>query len=292
MNHTPVAVLRSVLYVPASNTKALGRAPTLGADALILDLEDSVAPQAKETARGQAHDTTLALAGAPLLCTVRINGLGTDLWSADVDRVFPARVGALVVPKVERVEELAPLDHRLGQLEAARGDDHPCPIWPMIETPLGVINAFAIASHPRVACLVMGVNDLAHAMRLKPGVGTGPLKFALQQTILAARAAGRMILDGVFVNIRDPEGYAAQCRESALLGFDGKTIIHPSQVEPANLAFGPGEEEIARAEKIVREWEAASSRGEEICVVDGQLVERLHADQARRILAMARLSIR
>ncbi|MBF0368593.1 MAG: CoA ester lyase [Magnetococcales bacterium] len=279
-------LLRSLLYVPGSNPRALGKLPALGADGAILDLEDSVAPDAKAQARSHILTSLQKIPPEQMVRTVRINAIDTPLWQKDVEGVLPGKPDAIVLSKVDGIEAIEQLTAHLATLETQVGHPHPTPIWAMIESPRGVQNAPAIADHPRTACLVMGTSDLTSALRLKPGINRAPLHFALQQTILAARAADIPVVDGVFVDLKNPEGFAAQCREGATLGFDGKSVIHPSQVEPANLAFQPTPEEIDKARRVLESWQAAQARGEEICLMDGELLERLHARQAARILGL------
>ncbi|MBF0261258.1 MAG: CoA ester lyase [Magnetococcales bacterium] len=280
--HPLVRLLRSVLYVPGSNPKTLSKAPTLPADGLILDLEDSVAPEAKHQARHAILETLHATRdGYPGARVVRVNGIHTDLWRDDLAVVLPGRPDAIALSKVESLEALDQLVAVMGAL----APDADCQLWPMIESPLGVLHAHAIASHPLVSTLVMGTSDLGRALGIPGDPERIGLRHALQQTLLAARAAGRQILDGVYVNIRDSEGFLAECHDGARLGFDGKTVIHPAQIEPANQAFLPGDAEAEAARRILEAWNAARGRGEEICVVDGRLVERLHADQASQRLA-------
>ncbi|MBF0454652.1 MAG: CoA ester lyase [Magnetococcales bacterium] len=284
MKHTESRLLRSVLYVPASQKRVLEKAPKLKADALILDLEDSVSPQAKAEARQLACETLLRVPEDALVRTVRINGLSTDWWSEDITTVFPGQPDGIVVPKVDGVESLKPLDDQLSHMEKSLVCEYRPSIWAMIESPLGVINAHAIASHPRVSCLVMGTSDLIAALGVRAGVDRSNLAMALQQSVLAAKAAGVPILDGVFLDLKDGEGFETQCREGAGLGFAGKTVIHPSQVGPANALFLPSDDEIARARNTLVLWRKAQQRGEEICLVEGVLVERLHARRAAIIL--------
>lgn len=284
MSHAAPRLLRSVLYVPASNPRALAKAATLGADALILDLEDSVAPEAKAEARRQARETLekLPRGGVPLR-TVRINGLESPHWQKDVAMVLAGRPDALVVPKVDEPVDLDPLLDLLAQLEEEEGLAH-LPLWPMIESPRAVLHAHGIATAHRVECLLLGSNDLAKGLRLRQGADREGLGHALQQVVLAARAAECGVLDGVYGDLKDPEGFAEECRWAARLGFDGKSLIHPAQVGPANAAFLPGDDEVARARAVLAAWGAARERGEEICVVEGRLVERLHAQEAQRLL--------
>ncbi|MBF0614047.1 MAG: CoA ester lyase [Magnetococcales bacterium] len=278
------SLLRSVLYVPGSNPKTLAKAPTLSADGLILDLEDSVAPEAKNQARLNVLSTLHATRDTPnLVRVVRINAIHTDLWHDDLTITLPGRPDAVAISKVESPDELEGPAALLRHLEETQG--HACRLWAMIETPLGVLNALAIARHPLVTCLVMGTSDLARALIIPGDPQRIGLRHALQQTILAARAAHVQIIDGVYVNIRDPEGFAAECLDGARLGFDGKSLIHPSQIAPANQTFLPGADEALADQTIVAAWNEARARGEEICVVHGKLVERLHADQAAQRLA-------
>ncbi|MBF0417262.1 MAG: CoA ester lyase [Magnetococcales bacterium] len=275
-------LLRSVLYVPGSNPKTLAKAPTLPADGLILDLEDSVAPEAKIQARhnilATLHATRDHYPGARV---VRVNGIHTDLWRDDLAVVLAGRPDAIALSKVESPASL----ERLAAAMREIAPDGMCALWPMIESPLGVLQAHAIATHPLVSMVVMGTSDLGRALGLPGDPERIGLRHALQQTLMAARAAGRGILDGVFVNIRDPEGFLAECHDGARLGFDGKTVIHPAQIEPANRIFLPSDADAETARRILDAWNQARARGEEICVVDGKLVERLHADQANQCLS-------
>lgn len=280
-------LLRSVLYVPGSNPKALAKAPTLGADALILDLEDSVAPEAKRLSRQNVLETLLASEGQ-CLRIVRINSTQTNLWMDDIQTLLPGRPDAVALSKTETPNDLNGPTNLLEQLE--KPHNTPCPLWAMIESPLGVLNAFAIASHPRVTCLVMGTSDLALSLGVPYTPNRIGLRLALQQTILAARAAKLQILDGVFVNLQDMEGFRHECQTGAQLGFDGKTLIHPRQIPTTNQIFLPSAEEVEQARQILHGWQTARAQGEEICVVNGRLVERLHANQAEQQLAKWKLA--
>ncbi|MBF0195692.1 MAG: CoA ester lyase [Magnetococcales bacterium] len=284
MQNSLSRLLRSVLYVPASNQKVLKKAPHLDADCLILDLEDSVPSQLKESARILAQETLQKVDNKDILRTVRINSLETDYWIEDVKAVFSGLPDALVVPKVDSISSLQKLFDLLTKLEEEHSAEFVCPVWAMIESPLGVINSYTIANHPSVSCLVMGTSDLGAALGVVPSVDRANMSVSLQQTVLAAKAAGVGIIDGVFVDLKNPEGFATQCRMGADIGFNGKTVIHPSQILPANKIFLPTEAEVEHARKILTSWQRAHSQGEEICLVDGVLVERLHARRALEIL--------
>jgi citrate lyase beta subunit len=283
-----VRLLRTALYIPGNNVRALAKGPTLPADALILDLEDSVIPSEKIVARERVRTTLEETRGSMRLRTVRINGLSTPLWEADLRHILPGSPDALVVPKVPDAAALIPLCDRLDQWAGGgRSDVQRVELWPMIETPEGVLNAATIARHARVACLVAGSSDLAKGLGLRSvPVRRLSLLTALQQLVLAARAAGVQVLDGVFLDIQDAAGFAEQCQEGAEWGFDGKTVIHPKQLDIANQIFLPSDAELRWAERILTAWRAAQEAGHEICLVDGRLVERLHAQQAERLIAL------
>lgn len=289
MDTTTVFLARSVLYVPGSNPRALAKASTLGADALILDLEDSVAPGAKAEARHAIRHLLDQRAIPRPRLTVRINGPTTSAWRDDLEITLPGRPDAMVLPKVESLAEVEEVAAAMAALEDRLKLEAPTPLWAMIESPLGVLHAPAIAGHPRVVALVMGTSDLGKALRVRPAPGRPALQTALQSVVLAARAENIAVLDGVFLDLKDGEGFATQCREGAAMGFDGKTIIHPAQIEPANRAFLPTPDERADAVRILDAWRAAADRGEEICLLDGRLVERLHAQEAERIVTLCNI---
>jgi citrate lyase subunit beta/citryl-CoA lyase len=271
-------VLRSVLYLPASNERALEKAKTLPADALILDLEDAVAPDAKESARERACAAVGSGEYGERTLTVRCNGLDTPWGAADLAAAAAARPAAVVVPKVsgsEHVERIA----------AVLGPD--LRIWAMVETPAGVFSARDIAAHPQVDVLVLGTNDLAKELRASLVPGRAPLLPHLSTVLLAAREAGVLALDGVYNDVRDLEGLEAECRQGAELGFDGKTLVHPSQVEVANRVWAPDEAEVQHAHRVIEAFTAAEREGRGVVTVDGRMVENLHVESARRVLALA-----
>ena len=279
---------RSVLYVPGTNARALEKAATLPVDAVILDLEDSVAPEAKEAARGRVAEAVKARAFGPREVIVRINGLDTDWWLADVDMIHAAKPDAVLVPKVGRAGTLENLAGRLMDI----GADHAIRVWAMMESPLAILHASEIAAmahdiETRLSCLVMGTNDLALTMRARIVPGRAPMLPWIATCIAAARAHGIDILDGPFNAIGDATGFAAECAQARELGFDGKTIIHPNQIEGCNAAFSPGADEIAEAKKIVAAFDRPENKGKGVIALDGRMVERLHADIARRTLALA-----
>lgn len=271
MTQAPDRPLRSALYVPASNERALLKAPGAGADAILYDLEDAVAPAAKAAAR-QALAGALAVPG-PALRIVRVNAPGTPWHDDDMAAVADLSPGGVLLPKVESARAIAAAHDRTG-----------LPVWAMAETPLGILNAESIAAAPAMAGLVAGTNDLAAELRAE---GRAALSHALQRIVLAARAHGVAALDGVCNAFRDEGALRAECAEGRALGFDGKTLIHPAQIAPANAAFGPSEAEVALARRRIEAFEAAEGDGSGIAVLDGQIVENLHVRAARRIIALA-----
>lgn len=263
---------RSMLYVPASNARAMAKAPGLGADALICDLEDAVAPDAKPAARAALCDALAVPAPCPRI--VRINALATPWGHADACAL--AGAGALALPKVAGPGDLDAL--------AALAPD--AALWAMIETPLGVLNAPAIAAHPRVAGLIVGTNDLAADLGLRARADRAGLMAALGACVLAARAHGRVVIDGVFNGLHDPAGLRAECAQGRDLGFDGKSVIHPGQIAAANAAFAPQPDEITEARRLIAVFEAAAP-GQGVAVLDGRIVEALHVVAARALIARA-----
>ena len=275
---------RSVLYVPGSNARALDKARTLPVDGLILDLEDAVAPAAKEEAR-RAVGAALAVGGfGHREVAVRVNGPATP-WGAD-DLAFAARSGAdaVVLPKVEAAEEVRAAERALEAAGAPPG----LALWCMMETPRGVLAAPAIAgASPRLALLVMGTSDLVKDLGARHTPARTEVLVSLGTVLLAARAHGLSALDGVHLDLADDAGFAAACRQGRDLGFDGKTLIHPRTVETANRAFAPAEDEVAQARAIIAAHAEAVAAGRGVVVVDGRLVEALHVEAARRLVALA-----
>jgi citrate lyase subunit beta/citryl-CoA lyase len=278
---------RSVLYMPGSNARAIEKARSLPVDAVILDLEDSVAPDAKALARRQVLEALSAGGFGALEVIIRINGLDTPWWIDDVDVVAKAKPDAVLVPKVSSAKLLEDLADRLVDISA----DHRIRVWAMMETPLAILNAGEIAAaaadvETRLAAFVMGTNDLARETRARIIPGRAAMLPWLMTCVAAARAYGLEILDGVFNDLGDGEGFARECAQARDMGFDGKTLIHPSQIAPCNAAFSPSEDEVAQARQIIAAFERPENRDKGVVALDGRMIERLHADMARRTLAI------
>jgi citrate lyase subunit beta/citryl-CoA lyase len=273
---------RSVLYMPAANERALEKAKAIPADAIIFDLEDAVAPDAKPAARDQAVDAVGSGAYGRRELTIRCNGLATPWGADDVAAAAAARPAAVVIPKVDA---LATLDDVAARLDA--GGASATMIWAMVETPTAIFDVRAIAAHPRVDVLVMGTNDLAKELRAPLIPGRANLTPYLAVAVLAAREAGTVILDGVYNDVRDAEGFAAECRQGVEMGFDGKTLVHPSQVDPANEAWSPSPEEIEYARRVIDAYTEGEAEGRGVITVDGRMIEHLHVANARATLATA-----
>lgn len=275
---------RSVLYMPGANTRALEKARTLPADALIFDLEDAVAPDAKEAARGNVVAAAKSKGYGKREIAIRCNGLGTPWGRADVAAIATSGADAILVPKVESASDVAAI---VGLLDGA-GAPASMAVWAMMETPRGILKADEIAgSHKRLTLFVMGTNDLVKDMKARHTPIRLPMMTALGLGMLAARAHGLTILDGVYNDIQDAEGFKAVCQQGLEMGFDGKTLIHPSQVEPCNAIFAPSESELAMAGKIVAAFKSAQAEGKGVVTVDGRMIENLHVEQAERALALA-----
>jgi citrate lyase subunit beta/citryl-CoA lyase len=275
---------RSVLYMPGANTRALEKARTLPADALIFDLEDAVAPDAKEAARANVVAAAQSKAYGKREIAIRCNGLGTPWGKSDIEAIAKSGADAVLVPKVESAAEVASV---VGLLDAA-GAPSSMAVWAMMETPKGILRADEVAgSHPRLTLFVMGTNDLVKDMRARHTPLRLPMVTALGLGMLAARAHGLTILDGVYNDIQDAEGFRAVCQQGLEMGFDGKTLIHPSQVEPCNEVFAPSAAELEMAGKIVSAFRTAQAEGKGVVTVDGRMIENLHVEQAERALALA-----
>ncbi len=275
---------RSVLFMPGSNARALDKARSLPADALIFDLEDAVAPGEKELAREQVAETLRQGGYGQRELIVRINGLMTPWGEADVKRLAASGADALLVPKVESKQMVDGIEGRM--LIAGAAEE--TAIWCMIETPKGVLRAEEIASaSPRLGALVMGTSDLAKDLQCLHTPTREPFMASLSWCILAARAYGLAILDGVHLNLADDAGFAAACRQGREFGFDGKTLIHPKTIAAANAAYAPDVSELDWSRRVIQAHDAAERQGQGVVLLDGQLIENLHVEEARRIVGLA-----
>ena len=279
---------RSLLYMPGSNARALEKAKTLPADGVILDLEDSVAPEAKEAARQQVADTVKAGGFGAREVFVRINGVDTPWHADDLSAAAQAAPDAILVPKVSSADTLELIGRRLLDM----GTDHKTRVWAMIETPLAIFNILQIAaaardSETRLSGFVMGTNDLAKDTRARLVPGRAPMLPWLSMCIAAAHIYGIDILDGVYNDIGNADGFIKECAQGVELGFDGKTLIHPNQIESCNNAFSPSSAEIEQARKMIAAFDLPENKGKGVVSIDGRMVERLHADMARRTVAIA-----
>ena len=279
---------RSVLYMPGSNARALEKAKTLAADGVILDLEDSVAPEAKETARRQVADAVKAGGFGGREVFIRVNGVDTPWHADDLRAAAHAAPDAILVPKISNPEMLELIGRRLLDMHS----DRKIRIWAMIETPLAIFNILSIAaeardSESRLSGFVMGTNDLAKDTRARIVPGRAPMLPWLTTCVAAARIYGIDILDGVYNDIGNAEGFAAECARAVDLGFDGKTLIHPGQIEPCNKAFSPSPDDVVLARKMIAAFDLPENKSKGVVSIDGRMVERLHAEMARRTVAIA-----
>ncbi len=275
---------RSVLYMPGSNARALDKSRTLPADALIFDLEDAVAPDAKLTARTQVIQTVEEGGYGKREIMIRTNGLSTPWGYDDLAAVAAVDADGILLPKVESAEMVRQAESVL----LAHGAAPELAIWCMMETPRAMLHAEEIAdASPRLAGLVMGTSDLAKDLQAQHTAMRLPLITSLGLCMLAARAARIAILDGVFLDLNDHEGFVDSCRQGAELGFDGKTLIHPKQIAAANEVFAPSDDEVRLSRQIIQAYAEAEAQGRGVVVVDGKLIEKLHVDHAKRVVALA-----
>jgi len=279
---------RSVLYMPGSNARAIEKARTLPADAVILDLEDSVAPDAKPAAREQVVQALAAGGFGAREVIVRVNGLDTEWGLDDLNTIVRAKPDAILVPKVSDPQQLEDVADRLVDVSA----DPKIRVWAMMETPLAMLRAEVIAAaaaddETRLSAFVMGTNDLAKETRARILPGRAGLLPWLMTCVAAARAHGLDVIDGVYNDLGNAEGFAQECGQGRDLGFDGKTLIHPNQIDACNAAFSPSAEEVAQARKIIAAFDLPENRGKGVVALDGRMVERLHAEMARRTVAIA-----
>ena len=275
---------RSVLYMPGSNARALEKAKLLPADGLILDLEDAVAPDAKEIARKQVCDVVQGGGYGMREIIIRVNGLATPWGYGDIAAAARTRADAILLPKVESADAIRHME----AIMKANGAPETMAIWAMMETPRSVLESQRIAeSSPRMTCLVMGTSDLAKELDCAHTHERLPFITSLSLCMLAARAAGLAIVDGVYLDLKDESGFEFACRQGAELGFDGKTLIHPNQIAACNRVFTPRAEDVEWSRKIIAAHAAAAQRGEGVAVVDGKLIENLHVESAQRLVKMA-----
>ncbi len=275
---------RSVLYMPGANARALEKAAGLPADALILDLEDAVAPDQKASARAQVADAVAADRYGRREAAVRVNGLDTDWFQDDLAAVAQVGPDAVLVPKVSSAADVVTIVDALDEL----GVPATTSLWAMLETPAAVLHAEEIcAASDRLTVLVMGTNDLAKELQVPHVPGRAPLLTSLSWCVLAARNAGKIIIDGVFNDLGDADGFVAECRQGRELGFDGKTLIHPKQLDGANTSFAPSDEDVEVAREVVAAFEEAQAQGQGVVTVGGKLIEALHVEQARQTIAQA-----
>ena len=284
-NGTGIRPRRSVLYMPGANERALEKAKSIDADALILDLEDSVSPDAKEQGRANVVAAVRSGEYGHRELAIRVNSIGTQWHDDDVAAAAAAGPDAVLVPKVESAQQVLDL---VAALEAGGAPDT-TQLWAMIETPRALLHAEEIAAaHERLTVIVMGTNDIVNETYGLHVPGRNPVVLtSLAWTLLAVRAAGKVIIDGVYNDVKDPEGFDAEARQGREMGFDGKTLIHPSQVEPANVAFSPSEADIERAQGMIAAFDEAKAEAKGVATFNGKMIEELHVRDANRILAFA-----
>ena len=275
---------RSMLYMPGSNARAIEKGRSLAADAIIFDIEDAVAVDAKSLARDQIRAAIAAGGYGSKELLVRINGLGSEWFDEDVAAIARSGAAGVLLPKVESPETVREVERRL----VAAGAPDTLSIWCMMETPLGILRSAEIAAaSPRLAGMIMGTNDLALDLRCRQTPDGAAFLTSFGLCILAARAHGLAIIDAVYNDLADDAGFEASCRRGRILGFDGKSLIHPKTIDAANRLYGPSDEEVAWAMKIVAAFDAARAEGKGVIAVDGKMVEDLHVREAQRLLAMA-----
>jgi (3S)-malyl-CoA thioesterase len=268
---------RSVLYIPGSNARALDKARGLAADAIIFDLEDAVAPDAKDAARATLREELDKGGYGNRAKLVRINGFDTIWGNADIQAFRNAEIDGILLPKVNSAYDIETLAEMMSDVA----------IWAMMETASGVLNAKEIAAHPRLAGIVMGTNDLVKELGARPGPDRAEIMTALQISLIAARADGVPIVDGVYNAFKDEDGLRRECEQGRDLGFDGKTLIHPAQLAIANEVFAPSAADLELAQRQIAAFEEAEASGKGVAVVDGKIVENLHVVTARALIAKA-----
>ena len=274
-----MTILRSVLYMPGINQKAMDKALNLDCDAVVLDLEDAVEVSKKEDSRQLVIRQIENNDYGPRVVIVRVNDLGTKWGEQDVAAVANLPIQAILVPKVSEIRDISRVVDLLNRLGSE------LPIWIMVETPLAIININELARQPRVTALVMGTSDLVVDLCAEHLEERQNISYALQRSIIAARAFGKKILDGVHLDFRDLDSLRNVCRLGKSMGFDGKTLIHPDQIPVANDAFSPSEAELDNAKRVIDAWRSAQTRGSGVVEVDGTLVESLHVEEAKRLIS-------
>ena len=274
-----MTILRSVLYMPGINQKAMDKALNLDCDAVVLDLEDAVEVSKKEDSRQLVIRQIENNDYGPRVVVVRVNDLGTKWGEQDVAAVANLPIQAILVPKVSEIRDISRMVDLLNRLGSE------LPIWIMVETPLAIININELAHQPRVTALVMGTSDLVVDLCAEHLEERQNISYALQRSIIAARAFGKKILDGVHLDFRDLDSLRNVCRLGKSMGFDGKTLIHPDQIPVANDAFSPSEAELDKAKRVIDAWRSAQTRGSGVVEVDGTLVESLHVEEAKRLIS-------
>ena len=274
-----MTILRSVLYMPGINQKAMDKALNLDCDAVVLDLEDAVEVSKKEDSRQLVIRQIENNDYGPRVVVVRVNDLGTKWGEQDVAAVANLPIQAILVPKVSEIRDISRVVDLLNRLGSE------LPIWIMVETPLAIININELARQPRVTALVMGTSDLVVDLCAEHLEERQNISYALQRSIIAARAFGKKILDGVHLDFRDLDSLRNVCRLGKSMGFDGKTLIHPDQIPVANDAFSPSEAELDKAKRVIDAWRSAQTRGSGVVEVDGALVESLHVEEAKRLIS-------
>jgi citrate lyase subunit beta/citryl-CoA lyase len=284
----PIRPRRSVLYMPGSNARALEKAKTLAADGVILDLEDAVAPDAKAAARDSVVAAVKAGGFGAREVFIRTNGLDTPWFSDDLTAAMAAAPDAILIPKISKAEQLELIAQRMLSTHAA----HRTRIWAMIETPAAIFNVREIAAaakdaETRLSGFVLGLNDLAKETRARQVPGRAPMLSWIATCMLAAREYGIDILDGVYNDIAKTQGFNDECAQARDFGFDGKTLIHPNQIEPCNAVFSPSPDEVALARKMIAAFDRPENSDKGVVQIDGRMVERMHAEMARRTVAIA-----
>lgn len=279
---------RSVLYMPGANDRALEKARSLPADALILDLEDSVAPEAKSEARDKVVAAVKSGGYGARELIIRVNALDTPWGADDLKAASSVAADAILVPKVSRPGDMV----SAAKLLKAQGAPAQTRLWAMMETPLAILNARDIAAvaadaDSRFSCLVLGTNDLVKESRARAAGGRFAIIPWLAMSVLAARSFGLDVIDGVYNDFKDDAGFRAECEQGRMLGMDGKTLIHPSQVEPCNQVFSPSEEEVQWSRKVIQAFALPEHKGKGVITVEGRMVERLHLVMAERVVAIA-----